>query len=61
MTVIPEKADEVLQALRETKEGIDARIIGEATDEFDVVALETAIGGKRIIAQPAGDPIPRIC
>lgn len=61
MAVIPEKADEVLRALRETKEGTDARIIGEATDEFDVVALETTIGGKRIIAQPAGDPIPRIC
>lgn len=61
MAVIPEKADEVLQALRKMEEGRDARIIGEATDEFDVVALETTIGGNRIIAQPAGDPIPRIC
>jgi hydrogenase expression/formation protein HypE len=61
MAAIPEKADAVLQALRETKEGRDAKIIGEATNEFDVVALETTIGGKRIIAQPAGDPIPRIC
>lgn len=61
MAVIPEKADAVLQALRENEEGRDARIIGEATNEFDVVALETTIGGKRIIAQPAGDPIPRIC
>lgn len=61
MAVIPGKADDVLQALRATEEGRDARIIGEATNEFDVVALETAIGGKRIMAQPAGDPIPRIC
>ncbi len=61
MAVISEKADEVLQALRETDNGRDAEIIGEATGEFDVVALETAIGGKRIVSQPAGDPIPRIC
>lgn len=61
MAVIAEKADEVLQALKETDNGRGARIIGEATDEFDVVALETAIGGKRIVSQPVGDPIPRIC
>jgi len=61
IAVIPEKADEVLQTLKETEEGKDAVIIGEATNEFDVAALETTVGGKRIIAQPAGDPIPRIC
>ncbi|MEM3083637.1 MAG: hydrogenase expression/formation protein HypE [Nitrososphaerales archaeon] len=61
IAVIPEKAEEVLRALRETREGRDAAVIGEATDEFDVVVLETLVGGKRIVAQPAGDPIPRIC
>lgn len=59
--VVPEKAEEVLQALRATPEGRDASMIGQATEEFDVVALETGIGGKRIVSQPAGDPIPRIC
>ena len=59
--VIAEMADEVLQALRQTKEGKDAMIIGEATEEFDVVVLETAVGGKRIIRESAGDPVPRIC
>jgi hydrogenase expression/formation protein HypE len=61
LSVIPEKADEILQALKETKEGCDAMIIGEATNEFDLPILETVIGGNRIIPMPAGDPIPRIC
>jgi len=59
--VIAEKAEEVLTALRETKEGKNAQIIGEATNQFKEVALETVIGGKRILTPPIGDPIPRIC
>lgn len=61
LAVVPEKAEEVLSALKETKEGASAAIIGEATDQFDVVVLETLVGGRRIIAQPVGDPVPRIC
>jgi len=59
--VIPEKAKQVLEVLRSTEEGKDAEIIGEATADFDMVAMETVVGGKRIISQPIGDPIPRIC
>ena len=59
--VIPEKAGEVLEELRKTSEGKDAQIIGEATDEFKEVVLETIVGGRRIITTPIGDPIPRIC
>jgi hydrogenase expression/formation protein HypE len=59
--VIPQKAKEVLAALKETKQGKEAQIIGEATKEFDEVVLKTAVGGKRILAPPIGDPIPRIC
>ena len=59
--VVPEKAEAVLAALRNTTHGKDAAIIGEATSEFDLVAIETVVGGRRIIAPPAGDPIPRIC
>ena len=61
LAVIPEKADEILGALRQTKEGENASIIGEATNQFDTVVLETLVGGKRIVPQPAGDPVPRIC
>ena len=59
--VVPEKADAVLAALHDTPLGKDAAIIGEATSEFDLVAMETVVGGRRIIAPPAGDPVPRIC
>jgi len=38
-----------------------AQIIGEATKQFMEVALETEVGGKRILAPPIGDPVPRIC
>jgi hydrogenase expression/formation protein HypE len=59
--VVPAKADEALALLRATPEGRDAEIIGEVTNEFRGVAMQTAVGGKRIIARPVGDPVPRIC
>jgi len=59
--VVPQKAEQVLAVLKETKEGKDAQIIGEATNDFSEVVLETVVGGKRIIAPPVGDPVPRIC
>jgi hydrogenase expression/formation protein HypE len=59
--VVKEKVDEVQALLRKTPEGKDAKIIGEATSEFKGVAMQTLVGGKRIIARPVGDPIPRIC
>ena len=59
--VVREKAEELLELLRSTEEGREAEIIGEATTSFKGVAMQTAVGGKRIIARPIGDPIPRIC
>ena len=58
---VPAKAEQVLKFLKETKEGKDAEVIGEVTKEFVGVAMQTAVGGKRIIARPVGDPVPRIC
>ncbi len=59
--VVPQKAEDVLAVLKETTEGRDAQLIGRATRDFDAVALETVVGGKRILAPPIGDPVPRIC
>jgi len=61
IAVVKEKAEEMLTRLKATKEGKDAQIIGEATKQFNQVAMQTIVGGKRIIATPIGDPIPRIC
>jgi len=51
----------VLSALKTTKEGKEAEIIGEAAEGFNLVAMKTLVGGKRILAMPVGDPVPRIC
>jgi hydrogenase expression/formation protein HypE len=59
--VVKEKAEAVLKALRKTKEGKEAAIIGEASKEIKGVVMRTLVGGKRIIDKPSGDPIPRIC
>ncbi len=58
---VAEKAQELLSFLRGTPEGRDAEIIGEVTREFGGVAMQTVVGGKRIVARPVGDPVPRIC
>jgi len=59
--VVREKAEETLHLLRTTEEGKNAEIIGEATADFAGVAMQTVVGGKRIISRPVGDPVPRIC
>lgn len=59
--VVKEKAKDVLKLLKTTEEGKNAEMIGEASAELAGVAMQTVVGGKRIIARPIGDPIPRIC
>ncbi|MDR0522989.1 MAG: hydrogenase expression/formation protein HypE [Candidatus Methanoplasma sp.] len=58
---VPEMAEGVLKALRRTREGRDAAIIGYATDGPGRVILKTEVGGRRILEAPSGDPVPRIC
>jgi hydrogenase expression/formation protein HypE len=57
---VKEKAQEVLQFLQGTMEGKNAQVIGEVTADFTGVAMVTSVGGKRIIARPVRDPVPRI-
>jgi len=59
--VVKEKADEILSVIKKHHLGKNAAIIGEATDKFKGVVLETAVGGKRNLHKPIGDPVPRIC
>jgi hydrogenase expression/formation protein HypE len=59
--VIKEKADDVLAVLKKHPLGKHAAIIGEATDRVSGVVMQTAVGGKRIVRKPLGDPVPRIC
>ncbi len=59
--VVAQKAEEVLEALRAHRLGREAELIGEVTDEFRGVVMETSPGGRRILPPPYGDPVPRIC
>ncbi len=61
VAVVPQKVEEVLATLKRTVEGKNAEIIGEVTEDFTEVIIETGVGGKRILPPPVGDPIPRIC
>jgi hydrogenase expression/formation protein HypE len=58
---VKEKAPEILRLLKETEEGKDAEIIGGAVSNVKGVVMQTAVGGKRIVPRPVGDPVPRIC
>jgi len=54
-------AADVLKALRAHPLGRDAAIIGTCTDERPgMVVLDTGFG-RRLIAEPEGEPLPRIC
>jgi hydrogenase expression/formation protein HypE len=60
MGVEKNKAEEILQAIRNTKYGKEAQIIGEVTQGRHVI-LDTIVGGKRILEEPIADPVPRVC
>jgi len=60
--IAPESADRALAALREHPLGAEAAIIGEVVDVFPgTVFMETAGAGRRLVAMPEGELLPRIC
>ncbi len=62
LVVSPDRADAVLSALHGHPLGRDAAVIGRVTDEYPgKVILATAVGGRRFLEPPLGDPVPRIC
>jgi hydrogenase expression/formation protein HypE len=61
LSVVSQKVEEVLTFLKDSKKGRNAEVIGDVTNDFSRVVLETEVGGKRILSPPVGDPIPRIC
>jgi hydrogenase expression/formation protein HypE len=60
MGVEADKAEQVLAAIRNTKYGKNAVIIGTVTEGNGVI-MRTKIGGQRFIEPPLGDPVPRVC
>jgi hydrogenase expression/formation protein HypE len=60
--VAPEQADAALAAMRAVEGCEDAAEIGEVrTEPPGMVLVETSFGGRRVMDQLVGDPLPRIC
>jgi hydrogenase expression/formation protein HypE len=60
--VAPEAAEEALAGLRSLGGCEQASDIGEVkTEPPGMVLVETSFGGKRVMDQLVGDPLPRIC
>lgn len=59
--VRPERADAVLAALRAHPLGRDAAVVGVCGEENPGrVVLDTGLG-RRLVSEPEGEPLPRIC
>jgi hydrogenase expression/formation protein HypE len=60
--VAAEAADAALAALRAVPGGEQAAEIGEVrTEPPGMVLVQTSFGGRRVLDQLVGDPLPRIC
>jgi hydrogenase expression/formation protein HypE len=60
--VAPESADRALAALRSVPGCEEAAEIGEVrTEPPRMVLVQTSFGGRRVMDQLVGDPLPRIC
>jgi hydrogenase expression/formation protein HypE len=60
--VAPDAAEATLAALRAVAGCEEAAEIGEVrTEPPGMVLVETAFGGRRVMDQLVGDPLPRIC
>ena len=59
--VRPEAAEAILRALHAHPLGRDAAIVGRCTSErIGAVVLDTGFG-RRLVTEPEGEPLPRIC
>ncbi|BCX89659.1 hydrogenase expression/formation protein HypE [Methylomarinovum tepidoasis] len=56
-----EAAATALEVLRGHADGREAALVGEVVEPPAQVVLHTAFGGQRLLDQPEGDLLPRIC
>jgi len=60
--VDPLYANRILEGMKKNELGKHASVIGEVVDDHEgLVAMETEIGGRRIVDMLAGEQLPRIC
>lgn len=61
MAIDSKHTDDILQELQSFKTTKDARIIGSFKKGTHRVVMRTAIGGRKVIQVPYGEPVPRVC
>jgi hydrogenase expression/formation protein HypE len=61
MSVDSKLTDDTLNALSKHKSTRDACVVGKVVKGKGRVVMRTAIGGRKIIQVPYGEPIPRVC
>lgn len=62
MVVHKDVTADILQALQQDENGVNAAIIGQVSNEHKgQVILQSSIGGKRVVNMLPGEQLPRIC
>ncbi|UCE11640.1 MAG: hydrogenase expression/formation protein HypE [Candidatus Thorarchaeota archaeon] len=61
MAVDPSSTKGILAALGRAPQTRDAKVIGKLREGKTRVVMKTAVGGRKIIQVPYGEPIPRVC
>jgi len=53
--------DDILGVLRKHESTKDAQVVGKFQKGSSRVLMKTAIGGRKVIQVPYGEPVPRVC
>jgi len=61
MAVEPSHTDDILSALGNHESTKSAKVVGKFTKGKSRVLMKTAIGGRKVIQVPYGEPVPRVC
>ncbi|MBN2230844.1 MAG: hydrogenase expression/formation protein HypE [Candidatus Thorarchaeota archaeon] len=61
MVVDPDSTDDILSVLQGFEQTREAKVIGNIQKGSPRVLMKTAIGGRKIIQVPYGEPVPRVC
>jgi len=61
MAADSKSTDDILTVLRKHDSTKDAQVIGKFQKGTPRVLMKTAIGGRKVIQVPYGEPVPRVC
>jgi len=61
MAVDSNYTDDILEVLSKYESTKDAQLVGKFQKGSSRVLMKTAIGGRKVIQVPYGEPVPRVC